>query len=71
MPLAWLAPAEDGGLPVTGYTVYTLLAGKTLRTRVGKDLRNATLQLRPGAVIWIVAENDVGSSLPLVSGRVV
>ena len=67
IPVSWTAPANNGGLPITGYTVVANPGGATCTTVVGADLNPLTCTV-PGLTdgqsyeFSVVAHNGQGDS---------
>ncbi len=70
--VSWVAPINDGGRPIVGYTV--LLDGRGQSTVAGPEDRSLVLDdLAVGEphVFSVVARNDLGPSVPAASQTVV
>ena len=71
--VSWTSPVDDGGSPITGYTVRSVTAGTDRRDReavreatftVGSNATNLTItSLAPGSYVFtVVATNAIGTS---------
>ncbi|NBP52836.1 MAG: hypothetical protein EBU67_00795 [Actinobacteria bacterium] len=70
--VTWTAPADDGGLAITKYTVTSTPEGKTC-SPVGAELVCTVTGLSPGTAYTfaVTATNDAGSATSLTSATVV
>lgn len=69
--VTWTAPADDGGLAITKYTVTSTPEGKTC-SPAGTELVCTVTSLSPGTVYTfaVTATNDAGSATSLASATV-
>lgn len=64
--VAWWPPADDGGSPVTGYTVTVVETGAVVQT-TGTRVTLEGLSTRTSFTITVVAANIAGTSPPAVA----